>query len=45
VAGITAVETPNQAEHFGWPQGTVLYTVEYADGTDNLVPEKELIAM
>ena len=45
VVGITPVETPAQVEHFGYPLGTVLYTIEYSDGTDQLVPESELSEM
>lgn len=44
VVGITAVENARQAEVFNVPIGTVLYTVEFADGSDALVPEIALEA-
>ena len=37
IVGITAVETENQVPVFGYPLGTVLYTVEFGDGSDKLV--------
>jgi len=43
VVGITPVENEEQAEHFKYPIGTVLYTVEFGDGTDALVPEDDLL--
>lgn len=42
VVGITKVETEEQAEVFGFPRGTTLYTVEFGDGSDRLVPEDAL---
>jgi hypothetical protein len=42
VVGITPVENEEQAKHFQRPIGTVLYTVEFGDGTDELVPEADL---
>lgn len=42
VVGITPVETPEQSAHFGRPMGTVLYTIEYSDGADQLVAEGDL---
>ena len=42
VVGITTVETDPQSQHFGYQVGTVLYTVEFGDGSDKLVAEKEL---
>lgn len=45
IVGITPVETPTQVVHFGYPLGTVLYTIEFSDGTDQLVPESELSEM
>jgi len=45
VVGITPVETDKQVENFGYPRGTVLYLIEFGDGTDKLVPESDLIAM
>jgi len=42
VVGITPVETENQVPVFGYPLGTVLYTVEFGDGSDRFVPEDAL---
>ena len=42
IVGITPVETAKQSKLFGHPQGTVMYTIEFEDGTDRLVPEDEL---
>ena len=42
VVGITTVETDPQSRHFGYPVGTVLYTVEFGDGADTLVAEGKL---
>jgi hypothetical protein len=42
VVGITPVESEEQAKHFKRPVGSVLYTVEFGDGTDALVPEADL---
>lgn len=42
VVGITTVETERQAEAFGWPVGCILYTVEFGDGSDALLPEEAL---
>jgi hypothetical protein len=42
VVGITPVENEDQAKHFQRPIGTVLYTVEFGDGTDALVSEADL---
>jgi hypothetical protein len=42
VVGITKVETEKQAEVFGFPRGTTLYTVEFGDGSDKLVSENDL---
>jgi hypothetical protein len=42
VVGITTVETDDQSQHFRYPVGTVLYTVEFGDGADKLVAEGEL---
>jgi hypothetical protein len=39
VVGITSVESVQQAELLNVPIGTILYTVEFADGSDALVPE------
>jgi hypothetical protein len=42
VVSITPVENEQQAEHFQQPIGTVLYTVEFDDGSDAFVPESDL---
>jgi hypothetical protein len=44
VVGIGAVESVQLAEALDFPIGTVLYTVEFADGSDALVPEIALEA-
>jgi len=42
IVGITPVENEEQAKDFKYPVGTVLYTVEFGDGTDALVSEGDL---
>jgi hypothetical protein len=42
VVGVTHVESVQQAEALNVPLGTVLYTVEFGDGSDALVPEAAL---
>jgi hypothetical protein len=42
VVGITLVENENQAANFNNAIGTVLYTIEFGDGSDALVPEAKL---
>ncbi len=42
VVGITPVENAEQSRIFERPIGTVLYTVEFGDGSDALVPEAYL---
>jgi hypothetical protein len=42
IVGITPVASDEQAEQFKCPVGTILYTVEFGDGTDALVPEADL---
>jgi hypothetical protein len=42
VVGITPLEREEQEKVFKYPLGTVLYTVEFGDGTDTLVPESDL---
>ena len=42
VVAITTVDSLKQAEVFGYPRGTVVYTVEFGDGTDKTVSEDEL---
>jgi hypothetical protein len=42
IVGITPIETEDQVRVFGYPLGTVLYTVEFGDGSDKLVPEAAL---
>jgi hypothetical protein len=45
VVGITHVGSAQQAEGLNFPLGTVLYTVEFRDGSDALVPEVDLDAL
>ena len=42
VVGITPVENEKQERVFKHPRGTILYTVEFGDGTDELVAEDDL---
>lgn len=42
IVSITPIEGEEQARHFKYPVGTVLYTVEFGDGTDSLVSEEDL---
>jgi hypothetical protein len=42
VVSITTVESDEQARYFKRPVGTILYTVEFSDGTDALVAEADL---
>jgi hypothetical protein len=42
VVGITPVENEEDEKVFKYPRGTVLYTVEFLDGTDTLVAESDL---
>jgi hypothetical protein len=42
VVSITPVESEEQAKLFKHPIGSVLYTVEFGDGTDAFVPEADL---
>jgi len=42
VVGITPVDSERQEEVFKYPRGTVLYTVEFLDGTDALAAEGDL---
>jgi hypothetical protein len=44
VVSITPVDTEQQEKHFKYPRGTVLYTVEFLDGTDAFVAEGDLQA-
>jgi len=44
VVGITEVDTIRKAEAFQVPLGTIVYTVEFADGSDTLVSEDALAA-
>ena len=43
VVAITVVESVRQSEVLGSPLGTVLYTVEFSDGSDALIPESALL--
>jgi len=36
------IENDEQVRHFGFPIGSVVYTVEFQDGTDALVAESDL---
>jgi hypothetical protein len=45
VVGITVVEDVRQSRVFAFPPGTVLYTVEFSDGSDALIPESALLPM
>jgi hypothetical protein len=42
VVSITPVDNEEQERHFKYHRGTVLYTVEFLDGTDALVAESDL---
>jgi hypothetical protein len=41
-SALRRVEREEQERVFEYPLGTVLYTVEFGDGTDTLVPESDL---
>jgi len=45
IVGITEVLSDKQAEVLGFPLGTVLYTVEFGDGSDQNIPEAELVPL
>ena len=42
VVGITQVETEEQSRALKSARGSVLYTVEFGDGSDAFVPEEQL---
>jgi hypothetical protein len=42
VVGIAMVATEDRMQVFGHPAGTNLYTVEFGDGSGQLVPEQKL---
>ena len=42
VVGITSVDTEQQSRVLNSPVGSVLYTVEFGDGSDACVPEEQL---
>ena len=42
VVGITPVDDDKLSEAVGFPVGTVLYIVEFSDGSDAVVPEDAL---
>ena len=44
VVAFNEIKTKAQAEATNFPIGTVLYTVEFGDGTDSQVSEGDLIA-
>jgi hypothetical protein len=39
IVTFTIVDGTEKAERLGFPPGTVLYTVEFPDGSDALIPE------
>jgi hypothetical protein len=43
VVGITPIEREEQAKYFKRSVGSVLYTVEFGDGSDALVSEIDLL--
>jgi hypothetical protein len=43
VVGITPVDNDALASAVNYPLGTILYTVEFGDGSDALVPEEHLV--
>jgi hypothetical protein len=45
VVAITLVDTEGEARTFGYPIGTTLYTVEFGDGSDAILPEDALLPM
>jgi hypothetical protein len=45
VVAFTVVERVEQSVAFGFPLGTVLYTVEFSDGSDALIPESALLPL
>ncbi len=45
VVAFTVVERVEQSVRFGFPLGTVLYTVELGDGSDALIPESALLPL
>ena len=42
IVGITPIDDDEQERVFKYPRGSILYTVEFLDGTDSLVPEGDL---
>ena len=44
VVGVTPVDNEALASAVNYPLGTILYSVEFADGSDALVPEEHLVA-
>ena len=42
VVAITPVTTEEQSRAFNKPLGSVLYTVEFGDGSDAFLPEEQL---
>jgi hypothetical protein len=45
IVGITPIDSEEQAKHFNCPVRTLVYTVEFGDGTDALVLEADLQPM
>ncbi len=42
IVGITSVETKERSRSLNSPLGSVLYTVEFGDGSDAFLPEEQL---
>lgn len=42
IVGVTRVETAEQALNFGCHLGATVYTVEFGDGSDELVTQEQL---
>lgn len=45
VVAITTVESLALSSAVAWPVGTILYTVEFEDGSDALIPEAKLLPL
>jgi len=44
VVGLWEVETEENAAFWGYPVGTVIYTVEFSDGSSAEVPDMHLLS-
>jgi len=42
VVEFTEVKFPEQIQRYGYPLGTILCTVEFGDGTAQMIPESDL---